>query len=187
MIILEQVLSVFQGSVGLYIMIFFLKMIEVSVAVVRIILITRGQKLIGSFLSFFELLLWLFLVTTVLIGITEDPIKALVYAAGFAVGQFIGTVIESKIALGNVRVEAIVIRDHEDSLATILRDKGYAITTIKAQGMVLPRSILLFYVPRKRLSLLVKELKIYQKNVVITVEDIKPIYGGYRKLKSRRK
>ncbi len=162
-------------------------MIEVSVEVVRIILITRGQKLIGSLLSFFEILLWLFLVTTVLIGISNDPIKALVYAAGFAGGQFIGTVIENKIALGNVRVEANVIRDHVNSLVAILRGKGYAITTIEAQGMFLPRSILLFYIPRKRLNLLVKELKTYQENVVITVDDVKLIYGGYRKLKSRRK
>jgi len=171
----------------IYIMIFVLKTFEVTVATVRIILLTKGNKFSAAFISFFEVMLWLFLISTVLVGISEDPLKAVVYAAAFAFGQLTGSIMESKMAIGTARVEAIVIREHETTLSESLRDKGYAITIIKAQGMLHPRSILIFYVPRKKIAKLVKEIRVNQPNVVITVEDVKPLYGGYKRLRSRRK
>ena len=184
---LDQITVFLGGPMGLYLMIFVLKTFEVSIAVVRIILLTKGNRLTAATISFFEVLLWLFLVSTVLVNIADDPIKAIVYAGAFAVGQFIGSLIEGKMAIGDARVEAIVIRDHEKKLSDSLRARGYAITVIKAQGMSHPRSILIFYVPRKKTNKLIKELRVEQPNVVITVEDVKPIYGGHKRLKSRRK
>ena len=146
-------------SVLLYLMIFSLKTIEVSVAVIRIILLTRGNKLMASFISFFEVLLWLFLVSTVLVGISDDPIKAVVYAGAFAFGQFIGSYIESKMAIGDARVEAIVIRDHTKPVATALRERGYAITTVDGEGMNCARTLLIFYVPRRKVNKLILFLK----------------------------
>jgi len=173
------------SPIVLYLLIFILKTIEVSLSVVRIIIITKGEKVIGSIIAFFEVLLWIFLIGTVLIGIQDDPIKAVVYAAGFAVGQYIGSLIENKLALGTIRVEAIVIRENEKALVGFLRSNGYAVTTIKAQGMLNPKSLLLFYVQRNRLKQLTKDIKSQEVDVVITVEDIKPIYGGYRRLRKK--
>ena len=54
---------------------------------------------------FFEVLLWLVIVAAVLNNITSDPLKMLAYAAGFAIGQFLGSWLEDKIGLGTVRVD----------------------------------------------------------------------------------
>jgi len=175
------------SGLWLYVMIFVLKTIEVSIAVVRMILINKGERLIASIISFFEVLLWIFLIGTVLIGFEDDPITIVIYAAGFAFGQYIGSLLENALAIGSVRVEAIIIRSDEVELTTYLREKSYAITTMKAQGMKLPRSVLIFYVPRKKVKALIKDIKVLQPNVVLTVDDVKPIYGGYNRLRSRRK
>lgn len=168
-----------------YAMIFLLKIVEVSIATVRIIMITKGEKTIGSIIAFFEISLWLFLVTNVLQNIQDDPWKALMYILGFSVGQFVGSTIENKLSIGTVRVEAIVLREHEKELVKYLREKQYAVTVLEAQGMNFPRSLLLFFVDRKKLKGLISEIKISQPNVVLAVDDIKPIYGGYRMMRKK--
>jgi len=175
------------SSIIVYFLIFTLKTIEVAVAVIRIILLTKGNKIFASFISFFEVLLWIFLVSVVLIGIQENPTKAIIYALAFALGQYVGSVIEENMGIGSVRVEVIVLREHEKNLSKILRDQGYAITVFDAQGMNKPRSMLMFYVPRKKIKNLIAEIKIEQENSVITIEDVKPIHGGYRRFSTRKK
>ncbi len=96
----------------LYIMIFCAKIIEVSLMTLRIVFITKGERKMGALVAFFEVSIWLFLVTTVLGGITEDPLKAVVYALGFAVGNFVGSLLEERIGLGLSQVQIIVKADH---------------------------------------------------------------------------
>ncbi len=185
---MSEIAALFTGSsIIVYLLIFILKTIEVAVAVIRIILITKGNRITASIISFFEVLLWLFLVSVVLIGIQENPTKAIIYALAFALGQYLGSVIEENMGIGSVRVEVIVIRDDEEKLVETLRSKGYAITVFEAKGMKMPRSILLFYVPRKKVRNLVAEIKENQENSVITIEDVKPLYGGFRRFGSRKK
>ena len=168
----------------LYLMIFLLKTLEVSVAVTRLILITKGEKIYGSIISFFEVMLWVFLVATVLDGITEDPIKIVVYAAGFAVGQFVGSLIEIKIGIGTTKIELITLAEDGEKLAKYLREEeNVAVTVMDGMGMNHPRKILITYLPRFKIKKAVQIIKEKCENVVITIEDVKPIYGGYRRLR----
>jgi len=167
----------------MYFIIFFLKIIEVSIGTTRIVLITRGERLIGACLGFFEVILWIILVSTVLSNITEDPIKALVYALGFAVGNYVGSLLENRLGIGTVRVEAIVKEKHGDILANSIREKGYAVTVIEGKGMNYNRKVLIMNIKRKNYRNVVNMIKEVQENVVITINDIKPVYGGYGILK----
>ena len=68
----------------LYIIIFIAKIIEVTIGVLRMVLITKGERKLATVIAFFEIVIWLLVVSTVLVDITEDPFKVLAYAAGFA-------------------------------------------------------------------------------------------------------
>lgn len=164
----------------LYVMILVLKTIEVSMATLRIVLITKDERLKGAFIGFFEVVLWVILVSTVLTNITEDPVKILVYAFGFAIGNFVGSLLENKLAIGNTNIEAIVKKEHGKQLSILLRQMGLAVTAVEAYGMNNKREILYMHVPRKKVKETVALIKSFQHNVVITVNDIKPVYGGYR-------
>lgn len=166
----------------LYAIIFVAKVIEVSMAVVRIILINKGEKKIGSFIAFFEVLIWVILMATVLVDIQDDPIKIVVYALGFAIGQFVGSVIEEKLAIGAVRIEVIVKEMQSEELSDYLRIQGYAVTTIQACGMKFPRTIMLLYVPRKKIKSVIKEINKINDDAVITVDEVRPVHGGYNRM-----
>ncbi len=170
-------------SIVIYLFIFFAKIVEVSIGTVRIVLITRGERLLGACIGFVEVILWLALVSTVLTNITEDPIKVVIYAAGFALGNYMGSILEEKLAIGNIRVEAIVSKEHGDTLVGNIRDKGYAVTVIEGKGMNFDREVLLMNIKRKDYSEVISMIKSFQENVVITINDVKPVYGGYGTLK----
>lgn len=170
-------------SFGFYIMMFVMKVVEVSIATLRIVLITRGERVFGAFLGFVEVIIWIFLVSTVLSDISSDPIKVVVYAAGFGFGNYVGSRIEEKLGIGNVRVEAIVMEEHGEELAKRIREKGYAVTIIEGRGMNFNRKVLIMNIRRKDHQCVVAMIKEMQENVVITINDIKPVYGGYGILK----
>jgi len=107
----------------LYIIIFIAKIIEVTIGVLRMVLITKGERKLATVIAFFEIVIWLLVVSTVLVDITEDPFKVLAYAAGFAFGQMFGSLLEDKIALGNIRVEIIADEDIGIKLANHLREQ----------------------------------------------------------------
>lgn len=133
----------------IYIAIILAKIVEVSMATIRIVLITKGERKIGAFIGFFEVSLWLVLVSTVLTNIMADPLKIVAYALGFALGNYIGSVVEEKIGIGSAEIQAIVKAEHGKLLSDALREQGYAVTVMQGEGKNHPRNILLMIVPIK--------------------------------------
>lgn len=163
----------------IYILIIFAKVIEVSLMTVRIVFITKGEKKLGAVIGFFEVMLWIYIASNVISNITADPIKAVSYALGFALGNYFGSIVEEKIGLGLSEVQIIVKEEHGQEVADFARDMGYAVTVIHGEGKNFKRNILLMFVPRKKVKSVVEAITEKQENAVITVSDTKPIYGGY--------
>lgn len=167
----------------IYLFIVLAKIVEVSMATVRMVLITKGERKIGSILAFFEVSLWVILVSSVLNKISEDPLKIVAYALGFSIGSYVGSWIEEKIGIGLAEMQVILKEEHGDAVAEMLREMGYAVTVLKGEGKNHPRNILLMYVPRNKIKECAKSISLAQPNSVITVSDKKSIYGGYGMLR----
>lgn len=170
-------------NLWLYLIILVSKVIEVSIGTTRIVLITRGERTYGAILGFIEVIIWVVIVSTVLTDIGDDPVKVLVYALGFALGNYVGSIVEERLGIGNVRIEAIVMNSHGECLADRIRSEGYAVTVIDGMGMKSKRNVLLMNIKRKNYIHVVEMIKSAQENVVITINDIKPVYGGHGILK----
>ena len=168
------------SGILLYVVIFVVKVIEVSLATLRIVLITKDERVKGAAIGFFEVIIWVLIVSAVLQNITEDPFKIVVYALGFAVGNYIGSLLENKLAIGVTNIEVIAHKIHGKKLAKHLRTNGLAVTSVSAYGMNDKREILYMHTPRKKVKQTVKMIRSFQEDVVITVNDIKPVYGGYK-------
>ncbi len=162
-----------------YLLIMVAKIVEVALMTIRVVLITKGERRVGSVIGFFEVLLWIYIANTVLTGVSEDPLKAVFYALGFALGNFVGSKIEEFIGLGLSEVQIIVKEEDGLELATVIRDKGFAVTIVEGMGKNSKRNILFMFVKRKRVKAAVELIKSYQENVVITVSETKPLYGGF--------
>ena len=166
-----------------YFIIFFVKIIEVTMATIRIVLVTKGERIKGAMIGLVEVVIWALLVSKVLSNLTEDPFKLIVYALGFSIGTFSGSFFEQKLGFGSVRIEIIVKESSGKQLAKAIRTKGFAVTEVIGQGMSHPRSVLIMHIKRKRSTEVVEAIKQLEQDAVITINDVKPVYGGYGILK----
>lgn len=170
----------FAGGMGLYLVIFVAKVIEVTLAILRTIMITKGERIIGSVIGFFEVLIWIALVSTVLTNISADPYKIIAFALGFSAGNYLGSVIESKIGLGNTTITAIVGQDKGPDLAKYLQEKNLGATLMNGSGRKeTSKNILMLVVKRKEAPEIIELIKNYDHTAFITIAETKPVYGGY--------
>lgn len=166
----------------LYIIIFCAKIIEVSISTIRVVFIGKGERVKGAILGFVEIMIWLIVVSSVLNNITEDPIKMLIYAAAFSLGNYLGVTIESKIAVGLASIQVVVNEKDGDVLADILREQGYGVTIIEGKGKNESiKNLLFIQLKRKKIPEAVKLVKQHNPEAYITVNDIKSMVGGYIK------
>lgn len=167
-------------GIGIYFVIFFGKILEVTVATVRMVLINRGERIKGSIIAFFDILLWLVITGTVLEGFQDDPIRIVVFALAFALGNYLGSWLEEKLAFGLSSIQVIVPESEEShNLAGVLRAESFGVTVIKGSGRSGERDLLLLHLKRKQI---VAAKKIINKNfpgAVIVVNDSRVIRGGF--------
>ncbi len=162
-----------------YLLIFFAKIIEVSLMTVRTVLITRGEKVYGSLIGFVEVMIWLYVVSTVLVGIQEDPARMIAYALGFACGNYIGCMLEEKLALGVLTINAITAVEDGQKLAEILREHNIGVTMVDAEGIKDVKKLLMIHAKRKNKNHIIQVIEQSGINAVISISDTKIIYGGY--------
>jgi uncharacterized protein YebE (UPF0316 family) len=155
------------------------KAIEVTIATLRGILINKGFRKFGTILSFFEITLWVIMASNVLVGLSETPIKGIVYGIGFSVGVFLGSLIESKLALGKVLIETIVSKENSESVTAALRSKGYAVTTVEARGRDSEKMVLKIFANRKGKDEIIKQIHEKDGTAMIIANDISTMQGGY--------
>lgn len=162
-----------------YILIFFAKIIEVSLMTVRTVLITRGEKLYGSIIGFVEVTIWLYVISRVLIGIDKDPVKMVVYALGFSCGNYIGCILEEKLAIGILTINAIASEKEGEKLAQLLRKENVGVTIVDAEGLKEDKKMLIIHVKRKRKKEILELIQSSDIHAVVSIMDTKTVYGGY--------
>ncbi|WMJ82153.1 DUF5698 domain-containing protein [Clostridium sp. MB40-C1] len=162
-----------------YIFIFFAKILEVSLTTIRTVFITRGEKLLAAVIGFFEVSIWLYVIGRVLSGIQEDPKKMVIYALGFACGNYIGCIIEDKLALGILTMNVIVGEKDSIELSRVLREQSIGVTIVEGEGIHSKRKILIIHAKRKRKNDIIKIIENTNISAVISINDTKTVYGGY--------
>jgi len=165
----------------IYALIFFAKLLEVAVATVRIVLTARGNRLASSLLAAVEISLWIVITSTVILGITEDPLRAVAFGLAFVVGIFLGIILEDKLALGLSQIEVITEFDEARRITNIMREHGYAVTTFDCEGLDGKKLSLNMKVRRKDVPATMKLLKEFE-NLFVTITDIRKLpIGNIRK------
>ncbi|MDR1099200.1 MAG: DUF5698 domain-containing protein [Treponema sp.] len=154
------------------------KITEVSLGTVRQILINKGYRREGTILSFFEIILWTFVASRVIMGIAEAPIKGIVYSIGFSLGVYCGSRIENFIALGRVLIQTIISKENSDNMVSLLRAKGFAVTTMEAQGRDSEKTVLMIFAQRKGKQEIIREIQALDGTAMIITNDVSTLQGG---------
>jgi uncharacterized protein YebE (UPF0316 family) len=153
------------------ILIFFARIMDVSLDTVRIIFINRHLKHYATIIGFFEVLIWLMAIRQIFQHL-GNPVCYLTYAAGFATGNFVGIIIENKLSIGKVIIR-IITRIEADDLITFLRSAGYGLTIIDAEGVTGPVKVIMSIVERSNIEHMVEMIKVHNPQAFYSVEDVR--------------
>lgn len=152
------------------------RIIDVSMGTLRIILVSKGVKLIAAILGFFEVLIWLLAISQIMQNLS-NWICYIAYGLGFAVGTYVGIMLENKLSMG-VQLIRIISRTDANDLVDYLRDANYGITVIDAQGATGPVNIIYTIIRRKNLKNVIEMIEKFNPNAFYTIEDLRFVREG---------
>lgn len=155
-------------------MIFLLRIIDVSMGTLRIIYVSKGHKRLAPLIGFFEILVWIFAITRIMDNL-NNWVCYVAYAGGFATGNLVGMILEERLAIGHELIRVITKKEAVE-LINALKDKGFGITSIKANGINGEVAVLYVIINRKKINEVLDTIKKYNPQALYTVEDIRSVH-----------
>lgn len=170
-------------TVAVYLFIFCGKIIEVTLGTFSQVLINKGIRLVGILVGVVEYTLWLLITTSVMIGYKDDPIKILFLISASAIGKYLGSMLDEKMALGLSNIQVFLPDGEEaDQVAQLLKDNGFGMTILHGEGVDGDKKhVLLLTLKRKRCKEATSLINGFTDNAVITVSQVSSFMGGYLK------
>jgi uncharacterized protein YebE (UPF0316 family) len=151
--------------------IFAMRICDVSLDTLRVIFIMRGLRLLAVIFGFFAVLIWLAAIATVFQNLTK-PLNMIGYAAGYAAGNWVGMWLENRLAIGQQIVQLFSF-DLEGRLAEGLRKLGFVVTEFEGHGRDAPVKICFIATRRREVAALIRQATVLEPGVFVTVEDVR--------------
>ena len=157
-------------------LIFLARISDVTIGTLRIVMVSKGQKLIAPMLGFFEVIIWLITMSKIIQNI-DNWVAYIAYGAGFATGNYIGLIIEEKLAVGIVQLQ-IITRKSAENLIAKLKAGGYGITHHEAHGSNEKVAVIYTIIKRNEINKVLEIMHTYNPNAFYSIGDVKMVSKG---------
>jgi uncharacterized protein YebE (UPF0316 family) len=164
--------GVFQWVI-LPLLIFCSRILDVSIGTMRIIYVSRGMKAMATFCGFFEVLVWLVALTQ-LVQNLNNVVMFIAYAGGYATGNYVGILLEQKLAVGLVALRVITNGDASELMAQ-LKERDVGISSVAARGVAGAVRLVFLIIRRKEIDDVIRIIKHSNPQAFITIEDVKAV------------
>lgn len=165
-------------AVGGYLFIFAARVTDMSLDVIRILMLTRDRRFLAACIGFIEVSIFILAISQVLAGGLSDPLKVVAYAAGFATGNYVGSLIDSRLAMGYLSLQVFSDLESHEEIASMLRGRGFGVTMVTGCGRDGEKMILYVTLKRKDLRKALHALDDICPGVFYSVSDARYIHGG---------
>ncbi|MGJ7913472.1 DUF2179 domain-containing protein [Neobacillus sp. LXY-1] len=159
------------------ILIFALQLLYVPVLTLRTIFLVKNMSVAASTFGTLEALIYVFGLSLVFSG-HQSIAEMVVYAIGFGVGLYIGTRIESKLAIGYTCL-VVNLMDMNQELIVLLREKGFGVTVFEGMGRDSKRFQLEILTKRNRENEVMNLIEEYEPKAFIISYEPRKFKGGY--------
>jgi uncharacterized protein YebE (UPF0316 family) len=158
------------------VMVFFARVVDVSLGTLRIIFISRGKRNLAPLLGFVEVFIWITIVSQI-VSHAHNILAYLAYAAGFAAGAYVGMYIEDRLAIGT-QIIRVIVQNDQHLLTENLHTAGYGVTCVDGQGTTGPVMLVYTVVKRKDMARVIDIIHQTHPNAFITIEDLRSTQAG---------
>jgi len=158
-------------------LIFALRLVDVSLGTIRVVLAVRGMKVVAPLIGFFEISIWVVAVGTA-IRFLDSPLHVVGYAAGFAAGTMMGLWIEEKMAFG-MAVIRVMSRTATDGIVDAVRGRGFGATVFGGKGREGEVQMVYAALKRRHLPVFMEEVRAVDPGAFVTIEEPRAIHRGW--------
>ena len=157
-------------------LIFLFRVGDVTLGTLRIIFVSKGKKFLAPVLGFFEVFIWILAISRIMQNL-DNYVNYFAYAGGFAAGNYVGMLLEEKIAMG-VMVVRVITQKPADLLIEKLIEMGCGVTSADARGAKEDVHIIFSVIHRSELKTVIDVIKKYNPRAFYSVEDVRYVNEG---------
>jgi uncharacterized protein YebE (UPF0316 family) len=154
-----------------------LRVLGVSLSTVRVLLMTRGKKLLSAAFGFFQTLVYAVAIGKVVQDLNNIP-NLMSYCLGFSLGTLLGMWLEERIAIGFATIRVISLGQNHH-VAEAIRQAGYGVTEGMAHGKEGIVGTVKTVVRRRDVEAVYEIIHQCSPDAFITVEDTQEVEQGY--------
>ncbi len=158
-------------------LIFLARICDVSMETIRVIYISRGIKFLAPIIAFFEIVIWLLAVEVVMKDLTNIA-NFLAFAFGFAMGTYVGLIIEEKLSIGMVILRIITTENSNNEIVSFMQSENYGITTLDATGSRGNVNMILSLVNRTDVPRITEHIRATNPHAFFSLEDVRYVNEG---------
>mgnify|MGYP001766370857 CR=1 FL=1 len=165
-------------------LIFFARIMDVSIGTLRLIFVSKGYKFYAPLLGFFEVVIWLLAIGQIMQHL-DNIICYLAYGLGFATGNYIGIYLDEKLSLGTILIR-VVPRKDTTNLINHLREQSFGASLVDIEGMTGKLKMIFTIVKRKDLKEVLGIIQEHNPQAFVTIEDVKTAQEGFFRFSPKR-
>jgi uncharacterized protein YebE (UPF0316 family) len=159
------------------ILIILARICDQSLGIIRLILASKGFKQVVLIIGFFESLIWLIAVSQIMKHL-DNIICYIAFPLGFALGNYLGVLVEEKLSMG-MSVIRVIPKNNTDILIAKLREKGFGVTAVNAEGMLGEVKMFFTIVRRKSISEVIETIHEHNPSAFYSIEEVRTVSEGY--------
>ena len=157
-------------------LIFWARVLDVSLGTVRVIFISRGFKYLSPLIGFFEILIWLLAIGQIMKNLS-NPVCYIAYAGGFAMGNYVGIRIADRLSLGIVLIR-VVTKEDASQLVELLKSAIYGVTSVDGHGTAGQVKVVFTIVPRKEVKRVADLIRKFNPKAFYSIEEVSFVEKG---------
>jgi uncharacterized protein YebE (UPF0316 family) len=158
-------------------LIFLARICDVSMETIRVIYISKGIKYLAPIIAFFEIVIWLLAMEVVMKDLSNVA-NFLAFAFGFAMGTYVGLVIEEKLSIGMVIMRIVTTEESNEDIVSFMQSENYGITILDATGSRGNVKMILSLVNRADVARITCHLQSTNPHAFFSIEDIRYVNEG---------
>jgi uncharacterized protein YebE (UPF0316 family) len=155
------------------VLVFLARVFDVTLGTLRTISTVQGRTRTAFALGFFEITMWLVVISTVISEVTSKPVLGFFYALGFSTGNVVGILVEQRLALGRAVVR-VISTTHGREIANRIRELGHRVTSFAGEEPQGPVNLLFVVCLRKQVPVVVAALRAIEPEAFYTVDMLGP-------------
>ncbi|QJX80487.1 DUF2179 domain-containing protein [Priestia megaterium] len=154
-----------------------LQLLYVPIYTLRTIFLVKNVTALAAILGVAEMLIYVFGLSIVFSG-EQSLVQMVVYAVGFGIGIILGTMLETKLAIGYINV-TVNTQQKNIELINVLRNNGFGVTVYTGEGRDSDRFRMEVLTKRNRENELIATVEHFEPKAFIISYEPRRFKGGF--------